>query len=238
MNEELNFLLEEKIYQIQNDLKIQKIEPKTMAEFASVFYEKYKKNYNEKLLVQICKRTMNFYNEEIKEVENKSEEFIFEDILNEISKYQKEILNILKEKPQNTVMKDLEEDLELEIIEKQYDNIKSKLKKTKKKKPFFMRYKSWAKKKEEEYYELEKIKLSIEKYIENKKNTEKNRVKKKHFKELSEDLKNFIFEVDKEIGVNLATITYEDATKNQDKLRDYVYEVIIANLYNYFMKKQ
>ena len=51
-----------------------------------------------------------------------------------------------------------------------------------------------------------------------------------------EDLKEFVYEVDSEIGVKLATITYEDVMK-EEKLKDYIYEVIIANLYNYFITK-
>ena len=235
MNEELNLLLEEKIYQIQNDLNRKKIEAKTMAEFAIVFYEKYKENYNEKLLIQICKRTMNFYEEGLKNLPNKDKEYFFETTIFDISKTQEKLNSFLKNIPQ-VDSQDLIEKINIENIEDIYRNIIKQLNTMLIKKPSIFGKRKWKKNLEDGYNKLNQIKEIIENYQEKEKNSESNKRLEKNFKDLMEDLKNFSYNYDKEIGVKLVTITYEDVMKNEDILKNFIYEVVISNLYNYFIK--
>ncbi len=234
MSKKLELLLEEKIYQLQNDLKQKKIEAKTMAEFAAVFYEKYSTNYNEKLLVQICKRTMNFYNEGIKNLPDEDKEYFIEKTLKDISKFKEKLKSLVKGNLSNLEVNSSV--LNLETLKDKYKSVTSDISNLTEKKPFFLLRKKWKKQIEKSYMELEKINLNLEEIKEQEENNEKNIIRKKNFKDLMEDLKEFVYEVDSEIGVKLATITYEDVMK-EEKLRDYIYEVIIANLYNYFITK-
>lgn len=234
MSKKLELLLEEKIYQLQNDLKQKKIEAKTMAEFAAVFYEKYSTNYNEKLLVQICKRAMNFYNDGIKNLPDEDKEYFIEKTLKDISKFQEKLKSLVKENFSNIeVNSDI---LDIETLKDKYKLITNTINNLIEKKPFFLLRKKWKKQIEKSYIELKKINLNLEALKEQEENNEKNIIRKKNFKDLMEDLKEFVYEVDSEIGVKLATITYEDVMK-EEKLKDYIYEVIIANLYNYFIIK-
>lgn len=52
---------------------------------------------------------------------------------------------------------------------------------------------------------------------------------------MTDDLKKFLYETDNEIGVELKKIFYEDIMK-EEKLEEYIYEVVIANLYKYFVR--
>lgn len=234
MSKKLELLLEEKIYQLQNDLKQKKIEAKTMAEFAAVFYEKYLTNYNEKLLVQICKRTMNFYNEGIKNLPDEDKKYFIEKTLKDISKFQEKLKFLVKENFSNIeVNSDI---LNIETLKDKYKLITNNINNLIEKKPFFLLRKKWKKQIKKSYIELEKINLSLKELKEQEENNEKSIIRKKNFKDLTEDLKEFVCEIDSEIGIKLATITYEDVMK-EEKLKDYIYEVVIANLYNYFIKK-
>ena len=236
MEEKLKFLIEEKIYQLQNDLDKRKIEAKTMAEFAVVFYEKYEENYNEKLLVQLCKRTMNFYNEGLKNLPDENKEFILTKITNGVDKVQGKLKSLLGDI--NSVEESNSEinDFDVEAMESKYKFLLKELEELGEKKPFFGR-KKWKNSLEKINQQLNRIKLEIENYIAREKNSEKNRGIKESFKIIMEDLKAFNSEVNPEIGIELAPITYEDVMKNEKQLRSYVYEVVIANLYKYFIIK-
>lgn len=236
MAERLKLLIEEKIYQLQNDLDKRKIEAKTMAEFAVVFYEKYEENYNEKLLVQLCKRTMNFYNEGLKNLPDENKEFILTKLTNGVDKIQGKLKSLLGDISSSEESNSEVNDFNIEVMEKKYNSLLEKLEKLGEKKPFFGR-KKWKNNLEKINQQLNRIKLEIENYIEREKNSEKNRELKESFKTIMEDLKAFNSEVNPEIGVELAPITYEDAMKNENQLRSYVYEVVIANLYKYFITK-
>lgn len=236
MAERLKLLIEEKIYQLQNDLDKRKIEAKTMAEFAVVFYEKYEENYNEKLLVQICKRTMNFYNEGLKNLPDEKKEFILTKITNGVEKVQEKLKTLLGNIEANIESTSGNNEVNIEVMESKYKFLVKELEDLGEKKPFFGR-KKWKNSLEKISQQLNRIKLEIENYIEREKNSEKNRELKESFKTIMEDLKTFNLEVNPEIGVELATITYEEAMKNENQLRSYIYEVVIANLYKYFITK-
>lgn len=236
MAERLELLIEEKIYQLQNDLDKRKIEAKTMAEFAVVFYEKYEENYNEKLLVQLCKRTMNFYNEGLKNLPDEKKEFILTKITNGVDKVQGKIKGLLGDISSSEEVNSEVNDFDVEVMESKYKFLLKELEELGEKKPFFGK-KKWKNSLEKISQQLSRIKLEIENYVEREKNSEKNRELKESFKTIMEDLKTFNLEVNPEIGVELATITYEEAMKNENQLRSYIYEVIIANLYKYFMTK-
>jgi|GEM_PF-6245081 len=236
MAERLKLLIEEKIYQLQNDLDKRKIEAKTMAEFAVVFYEKYEENYNEKLLVQICKRTMNFYNEGLKNLPDEKKEFILTKITNGVEKVQGKLKTLLGNIEANIESTSGNNEVNIEVMESKYKFLVKELEDLGEKKPFFGR-KKWKNSLEKISQQLNRIKLEIENYIEREKNSEKNRELKESFKTIMEDLKTFNLEVNPEIGVELATITYEEAMKNENQLRSYIYEVVIANLYKYFITK-
>lgn len=236
MAERLELLIEEKIYQLQNDLDKRKIEAKTMAEFAVVFYEKYEENYNEKLLVQLCKRTMNFYNEGLKNLPDEKKEFILTKITNGVDKVQGKIKGLLGDISSSEEVNSEVNDFDVEVMESKYKFLLKELEELGEKKPFFGK-KKWKNSLEKISQQLSRIKLEIENYVEREKNSEKNRELKDSFKTIMEDLKTFNLEVNPEIGVELATITYEEAMKNENQLRSYIYEVIIANLYKYFMTK-
>lgn len=236
MAERLKLLIEEKIYQLQNDLDKRKIEAKTMAEFAVVFYEKYEENYNEKLLVQICKRTMNFYNEGLRNLPDEKKEFILTKITNGVEKVQGKLKTLLGNIEANIESTSGNNEFDIEVMESKYKFLVKELEDLGEKKPFFGR-KKWKNSLEKISQQLNRIKLEIENYIEREKNSEKNRELKESFKTIMEDLKTFNLEVNPEIGVELATITYEEAMKNENQLRSYIYEVVIANLYKYFITK-
>lgn len=236
MAERLKLLIEEKIYQLQNDLDKRKIEAKTMAEFAVIFYEKYEENYNEKLLVQICKRTMNFYNEGLKNLPDEKKEFILTKITNGVEKVQGKLKTLLGNIEANIESTSGNNEFNIEVMESKYKFLVKELEDLGEKKPFFGR-KKWKNSLEKISQQLNRIKLEIENYIEREKNSEKNRELKESFKTIMEDLKTFNLEVNPEIGVELATITYEEAMKNENQLRSYIYEVVIANLYKYFITK-
>lgn len=158
MSKKLELLLEEKIYQLQNDLKQKKIEAKTMAEFAAVFYEKYSENYNEKLLIQICKKTMNFYNEGVKNLPDESKEYFIENILNEISKLRNNLSFLIKK--DISINETPFENTNIEFIKDKYKEIVNNINHLKEKKPFFIFRRSWRKKIEKSFSELEKIDLT------------------------------------------------------------------------------
>lgn len=234
--ERLKLLLEEKIYQLQNDLDKRKIEAKTMAEFAVVFYEKYEKNYNEKLLVQLCKRTMNFYNEGLKNLPDEKKEFVLTKITSGVNKVQEKLKSLLGNINLGGNLDTETNEFDLEIMENKYKFLIKELEDLGEKKPFFGR-KKWKNNLEKINQQLNRVKLEIENYIEKEKNSEKNKELKENFKTIMEDLKTFNSEVNPEIGIELAPIIYEDAMKNENQLRSYVYEVVIANLYKYFITK-
>lgn len=221
MAERLKLLIEEKIYQLQNDLDKRKIEAKTMAEFAVIFYEKYEENYNEKLLVQICKRTMNFYNEGLKNLPDEKKEFILTKITNGVEKVQGKLKTLLGNIEANIESTSGNNEFNIEVMESKYKFLVKELEDLGEKKPFFGR-KKWKNSLEKISQQLNRIKLEIENYIEREKNSEKNRELKESFKTIMEDLKTFNLEVNPEIGVELATITYEEAMKNENQLRSYI----------------
>lgn len=233
MSKELELLMEEKIYQLKNDLETKKIEAKTMAEFASVFYEKYGENYNEKLLIQICKKTMNFYNEGVKNLPDESKEYFIENILNEISKLRNNLSFLIKK--DISINETSFENTNIEFIKDKYKEIVNNINHLKEKKPFFIFRRSWRKKIEKSFSELEKIYLTLRKLKEDEENSESNKIRKQNFKDLTDDLKKFLYETDNEIGVELKKIFYEDVMK-EEKLEEYIYEVVIANLYKYFVR--
>ena len=207
-----------------------------MAEFAVIFYEKYEENYNEKLLVQICKRTMNFYNEGLKNLPDEKKEFILTKITNGVEKVQGKLKTLLGNIEANIESTSGNNEFNIEVMESKYKFLVKELEDLGEKKPFFGR-KKWKNSLEKISQQLNRIKLEIENYIEREKNSEKNRELKESFKTIMEDLKTFNLEVNPEIGVELATITYEEAMKNENQLRSYIYEVVIANLYKYFITK-
>lgn len=236
MAERLKLLIEEKICQLQNDLDKKKIEAKTMAEFAVVFYEKYGENYNEKLLVQLCKRTMNFYNEGLKNLPDEKKEFILTKISNGVDKVQGKIKNLLGDFDSVEDGDFKNNNFDIEAMENKYKFLLKELENIGEKKPFFGR-KKWKRGLEKINQKLNRIKLEIKNCIEQEKNSEKNKELNESFRIIMEDLKAFNLEVNPEIGVELASITYEEAMKNQNQLRSYVYEIVIANLYKYFITK-
>ena len=139
MAERLKLLIEEKIYQLQNDLDKRKIEAKTMAEFAVVFYEKYEENYNEKLLVQICKRTMNFYNEGLKNLPDEKKEFILTKITNGVEKVQGKLKTLLGNIEANIESTSGNNEVNIEVMESKYKFLVKELEDLGEKKPFFGR---------------------------------------------------------------------------------------------------
>ena len=126
--------------------------------------------------------------------------------------------------------------IDIETMENKYKFLLKELEEIGEKKPFFGR-KKWKRSLEKINQQLNRIKLEIKNCIEQEKNSEKNKELKENFRVIMEDLKAFNLEVNPEIGVELASITYEEAMKNQNQLRSYVYEIVIANLYKYFMTK-
>lgn len=236
MAERLRLLIEEKIYKLQNDLDKKKIEAKTMAEFAVVFYEKYEENYNEQLLIQICKRTMNFYNEALKNLPDEKKEFILGKITNGINKAQEKLKNLLGTDNRSSENNFETKDFDLELMENKYKFLVKELEDLGEKKPFFRR-KSWKNNLERISQQLDRVKQEIEGYREREKNSDKNRELKSSFNTLVEDLKEFSLEVNPEIALELTQAIYEDIMINENILRSFIYEMVIANLYKYFMSK-
>lgn len=236
MRNTLDNLLEEKISLLGNEMEKNKIQSKTMAEFAIIFYEKYTDNYDEALFIQICKRIMNFYNEAIKNIPDKDKEYRLNNIIKNLSNEKDKISSFLKEKDIPTEVP--KEKFNMNDIEDRYKSTREEVNKLIQKKPFFK--KKWYDKLKDAYQKLEKIRFTIESYREDERNSEKNRKLKKVFEDLIENFKKFLSEVDGEIGIEIAqqNISYENAIQDEASLQNITYNFFLEKLYSYFQKKK
>lgn len=243
MGDKNSVLLDEAVTKIYSNLENDKIETKTWAEFAVVFYRKYKSNYNERLLVKIVKQTLEFYRRNL-EISSKREQLksIFE-LLKKIDENKNGIYSLYKLKElENKNFKEGKEEYNNEQFkewEKELNGIKDKNFELKDKKFFFFSKKRKQKEAKVIIESLEKLSAQIKNSTEDIKIEveEKDKDILRLFENINEDLKKFIFEVKNSIGVELAEIEYEEVIQNKDVVKDFVFNVIIQNLDFYFKNK-
>ena len=239
MAEELETLLKEKIVTLQGELKKDKLEAKTMAEFCILFYEKYSDNYNEDLLKKLCKRVMKFFNQSIKNLPDKDREAYFDNIIRKSDDIQKKIAEKVKKKLQKdmrTVGDISVEEFDFDEFEQEYKTYISEFDELEEKKPFFFKG-GWIKKLNMLYNKFEMLKLTIEALREARKESVVYKNMQSDFKNIMENMKEFNMEVNPEIGIELASIDFEKVTSEDYVLKSYISDVILKHLYIYFTEK-
>lgn len=243
MEDKNSLLLDEAITKISNNLESDSLEIKPWAEFAVVFYKKYKANYNERLLVKIIKEIFEFYRQNL-EISSKREQIAtVDDLLKKIDENKNSICTLYK-LPNVENRKQSSE--KLEYNKDQFKEWKEQLSKSKdennalKEKRIFFFSKSRKGKKAKIIIEnLEKlINEILDSTDETREEVEmKNKDILKIFENIKEDLKKFVSEVKKDIGVELADINYEYVISDINVVKDFIFNVIIQNLYFYFKNK-
>lgn len=230
--------INEKCYLLKNDILVKNlITPKVAAEFAAVYYKIYKENYDEKIFVSIVKKMMEFFNSSLKSLPKKNivseAKNLLEDIealKGNVQKYSKVFIKTDVSVTQQNFLSNRD----LKGYEDKLKDIKKDLKTLELNKPFFKFF--WKRKIKKELFKLNSIEKSILNIydISYEENLKKSEEFEELFLDLKKDLKKFMQGIKPTIGEELADIPYQSVVENSEKLKSFIFDVVIKNCYEYY----
>ncbi|MGL6130580.1 MAG: hypothetical protein ACRCZ9_03065 [Fusobacteriaceae bacterium] len=232
-------LLKERSILIRNEVERGKISPKVAASFAVTFYEGLDSEYDEKQMIILMKKMMEFFNNTIENIPKLQEEGRTTEILNDLNSIKnlgeriyKKSFPIVKQS-EDIIFKDIESYIPI------LRDIKKDLISSEDEKPKFFK-KNWDLKIIENLERLSKIENGLKNLLDlQKKEINKIReISEKNFEEIKESLKRIVFETDSGIGSTLAIVDIEDVIEDEENLKIFIYNDMILPLCKFFQEKQ
>ncbi|MGL4403349.1 MAG: hypothetical protein ACRCTS_06485 [Fusobacteriaceae bacterium] len=231
-------LLKERSVLLRKEIEKGKISPKIAAGFAVTFFEGLDKNYDEKTMVFLMKKIMEFFNDGIRNIPEFLEEKRIREILEE--------LEHIKKSGEKTFGKTIPENGDNDSFDfgkaedtiSELKTIKMNLRDLEDEKPKVFK-KGWREKILQNLFDLIGIEKNLNNMLELKE--QKNLILKENLKinltEIKESLKKIVFETDKEIGAKLALQGEEEIIENEDNLKVFVYDSVIITLCKFYQEK-
>ncbi|MGL5056852.1 MAG: hypothetical protein ACRC6A_05765 [Fusobacteriaceae bacterium] len=235
--------INEKCYLVKNDISIKnEITPKVAAEFAVTFYKMFKDTYDEKTFIYILKKVMEFFNKSTKDIPKRKVVSDAKKMLNEIDIlketvgiFSKVILNKFEDNYSDNEFTEND----LEIFDKNLQELKKELKILELNKPFFLLKWNWKNKIKKNLIKLNHLEAKILKLYDcfYEKNREQNEMLENLFLDIRKNLKLFMKDLKPTIGEELADIPYEHVVEDVDNLKSFVFDIVISNFYQYYNLK-